>query len=239
MSIDTTQLNSIVLTFVGDVLTTAGNIITGLVLGFIYDWRLTLIALCFIPFIVGAFVIAKDSVRTLTRKKDNRTDIEAGSILSESVINTKTIFSFNFQKPVVEMYLGLLLTESSEYVKDSLWKGFFLGLGAFSTYACNVAVFYASKEYIIDFTLNFNDYMYCCSSLIMMVAGISVGLNGISDYPKAKRAFISVFKTMRTESLIPPFYKDNLGKIEPTDLKGKIEFRNVTFAYPTKPEIDV
>ena len=239
LSIDTTQLNSIVLTFVGDVLTTAGNIITGLVLGFIYDWRLTLIALCFIPFIVGAFVIAKDSVRTLTRKKDNRTDIEAGSILSESVINTKTIFSFNFQKPVVEMYLGLLLTESSEYVKDSLWKGFFLGLGAFSCYACNATVFYASKEFIIDFTLNFNDFMYCCCSLVMMVAGISVGLNGISDYPKAKRAFISVFKTMRTESLIPPFYKDNLGKIEPTDLKGKIEFRNVTFAYPTKPEIDV
>ena len=69
LSIDTTQLNSIVLTFVGDILTTAGNIITGLILGFYYDWRLTLIALCFIPFIVGAFIIAKDSVRTLTKKK--------------------------------------------------------------------------------------------------------------------------------------------------------------------------
>ena len=178
-------------------------------------------------------------MRTLTKKKDNRTDIEAGSILSESVINTKTIFSFNFQKPVVEMYLGLLLSESSDYVKDALWKGFFLGLGAFSTYACNATAFYASKEFIIDFTFQFNQFMYVSCSLVMMIAGISVGLNGISDYPKAKRAFISVFKTMRTESLIPPFYKDNLGKIEPDNLKGKIEFRNVTFAYPTKPDIDV
>ena len=239
LSIDTTQLNSIILTLVGDVLTTTGNIITGLVLGFIYDWRLTLIALVFIPFIVGAFIIAKDSVRTLTRKKDNRTDIEAGSILSESVINTKTIFSFNFQKPVVEMYLGLLLTETSEYVKDSLWKGFFLGLGAFSCYACNATVFYAAKEFIIGFSLTFTDFMNASCSLVMMIAGISVGLNGISDYPKAKRAFISVFKTMRTPSLIPPFLRDNQGKIEPTNLRGKIEFRNVTFAYPTKPEIDV
>jgi ABC-type multidrug transport system fused ATPase/permease subunit len=72
-----------------------------------------------------------------------------------------------------------------------------------------------------------------------MIAGLSVGLNGISDYPKAKRAFISVFKTMRTKSLIPPFLRDNQGKIEPENMKGKIEFRNVTFAYPTKPEIDV
>ena len=53
-------------------------------------------------------------------------------MLSESVINTKTIFSFNFKKPAVDMYLGLLLTELSDYVTDCIWKGFFLGLGAFA-----------------------------------------------------------------------------------------------------------
>ena len=239
LSIDTTQLNSIILTLVGDVLQTTGCTITGLVIGFIYDYRLTLISICFIPFIVGAVVIAKDSVRTATRKKDNRTDIEAGSMLSECVINTKTIFSFNFQKPAVDMYLGLLLSESSDYVTNSIWKGFFLGLGAFATYCCNATVFYAAKEFILKFTLDFNYFMYTCSTLMMMITGISVGLNGISDYPKAKRAFISVFKTMKTKSLIPPFYRDNQGKIVPENLRGKIEFRNVTFAYPTKPDIDV
>ena len=239
LSIDTTQLNSIILTLVGDVLQTTGNIITGLIIGFIYDWRLTLISLGFIPFIVGAVVIAKDSVRTATKKKDNRTDIEAGSMLSECVINTKTIFSFNFQRPAVDMYLGLLLTESSSYVTDCIWKGFFLGLGAFATYCCNATVFYAAKEFILRFTLNFNEFMYTTATLMMMIVGVSVGLNGVSDYPKAKRAFISVFKIMRTPSLIPPFLKDNEGKIVPENLRGKIEFRNVTFAYPTKPDIDV
>jgi ABC-type multidrug transport system fused ATPase/permease subunit len=239
LSIDTTQLNSIILTLVGDVLQTTGCTITGLVIGFIYDYRLTLISIGFIPFIVGAVVIAKDSVRTVTKKKDNRTDIEAGSMLSECVINTKTIFSFNFQKPAVDMYLSLLLSESSEYVTNSLWKGFFLGLGAFATYCCNATVFYAAKEFILRFSLGFDTFMYTCSTLMMMITGISVGLNGISDYPKAKRAFISVFKTMRTKSLIPPFLRDNEGKIVPENLKGKIEFRNVTFAYPTKPDIDV
>ena len=239
LSIDTTQLNSIILTLVGDVLTSVGNVITGLTIGFIYDWRLTLISICFIPFIVTAFIIAKDSVRAVTKKKDNRTDIEAGAMLSECVINTKTIFSFNFQQPAVDMYLGLLLDETTQYIKDSLWKGFFLGFGAFATYACNATIFYSAKEFILKFSLSFDDFMYAACSLFMMVAGLSVGLNGISDYPKAKRAFISVFKTMRTQSLIPPFLRDNQGKIEPENMQGKIEFRNVTFAYPTKPEIDV
>ena len=44
---------------------------------------------------------------------------------------------------------------------------------------------------------------------------------------------------MRTKSLIPPFLQDNQGKIVPENLVGKIEFRNVTFAYPTKPDTDV
>ena len=239
LSIDTTQLNSIILTLIGDLLQTSGNIITGLVTGFIYDYRLTLIALAFIPFIIAALVMVKNSLLSPMKKKDNKSDIEAGSILSESVINTKTIFSFNFQKPAVDMYLSLLLSESNKYISNALWSGFFMGFGAFATYCCCATMIYAAKEYILDFSLNFNDFMHTISPLLLMVVGISEGLNGIGDFPKAKSAFISIFKTMKTPSLIPPFYNDNQGKIIPQNLKGKIEFRNVTFAYPTKPEIDV
>ena len=239
LSIDTTQLNSIILTLVGDILQTTGNLIAGLITGFIYDYRLTLISLIFIPFIIAALVMVKNSVLSPTKKKDNRSDIEAGSILSESVINTKTIFSFNFQQSAVEMYLSLLLSESNQYISNALWSGFFMGIGAFSTYACNATIIHFAKEYILDFTLNFNDFMFTISPLLLMVAGISEGLNGIGDFPKARSAFISVFKTMETESLIPPFLIDNEGKIIPENLKGKIEFKNVTFSYPTKPDIDV
>ena len=239
LSIDTTQLNSIILTLVGDILQTSGNLITGLVTGFVHDYRLTLISLAFIPFIITALVMVKDSVLSPTKNKDNRTDIEAGAILSETVINTKTIFSFNFQQPAVDMYLSLLLAESNKYISKALWSGFFMGMGAFATYSACATMIYAAKEFILDFSLNFNDFMFTIAPLLLMVVGISEGLNGIGDYPKAKNAFISVFKTIETKSLIPPFLKDNEGKIVPDNIKGKIEFRNVTFAYPTKPEIDV
>ena len=128
LSIDTTQLNSIILTLVGDVLQTTGNLIMGLVTGFVHDYRLTLISLGFIPFIIAALVMVKNSVLSPMRKKDNRTDIEASSILSEAVINTKTIFSFNFQRPVVEMYLSILFSESHKYISSALWSGFFMVL---------------------------------------------------------------------------------------------------------------
>ena len=239
LSIDTTQLNSIVLTLIGDILQTTGNILTGLIIGFIYDYRLALFSLIFIPFIIFALVMVKDSVLSPTKKKDNKTDIEAGAILSECVTNTKTIFSFNFQKTAIDMYLSLILSDSKNYIKNAIISGLFMGLGAFATYSCVATLIHFAKKYILEFTLTFNDFLFSIAPIMLMVAGISEGLNGISDYPKAKRAFISVFKTMKTNSLIPPFLEDNKGKIIPENLKGKIDFRNVTFSYPTKPEIDV
>ena len=240
LSLDTTQLNSIILTLVGDVLSTTGNTIVGLVLGFYYDWKLTLITLCFIPFIVFSLVTAKNSiVGAIKGGKGNKIQIEAGSILSECVINTKTIFSFNFQKPAVDMYLKVLSGEISGYIWSSVRVGIFLGLGFFLLYACNATVTHYAAKFIIDGKLTFSDMSSCITVVMMMTAGITNGLNGISDYSKARDAFISIYDVLDIKSEINPFEKENKDKIKPNNMKGKIEFKNVSFAYPTKPDIKV
>ena len=49
-------------------------------------------------------------------------------------------------------------------------------------------------------------------------------------------AFKSLYSTLDTQSLIPPFKRDNEGKIRAANIKGKIELKHVYFAYPTRPE---
>ena len=71
LSIDTTQLYSIFLTLVGDILQTLGNLITGLVKRFVYDYKLALISLIFIPFIIFALVMIKDSVLSFNFQKNS------------------------------------------------------------------------------------------------------------------------------------------------------------------------
>ena len=46
----------------------------------------------------------------------------------------------------------------------------------------------------------------------------------------------SIYSTLDTESLIPPFLNDNLNKSPVKNISGKIEFKNVFFSYPTHPE---
>ena len=97
LSMDTIQLNSVVQMIIGDLFHSFGSLFTGIILAIYYDWRLTLISFAFIPFIIGSNLLVSLTKRS-GRKSYKKMNVEAGSILSESVINTKTIFSFNFQK---------------------------------------------------------------------------------------------------------------------------------------------
>ena len=107
LSIDTTQLNAVVLTIIGYIVTTIGILIFAFGLSCYYDYWLTLISLSFIPFIVSSQILVIKARRG-GRDSEKKINIEAGAVLSECVINTKIIYSFNFQKPAVEMYLRIL-----------------------------------------------------------------------------------------------------------------------------------
>ena len=67
-------------------------------------------------------------------------------------------------------------------------------------------------------------------------AGVSNALSNVGDIKKASVAFKSIYSTLDTQSLIPPFKRDNEGKVSAANIKGKIELRHVYFAYPTRPE---
>ena len=235
LSIDTTQLNSIVFTLMGDMVNVAANVIVGLVLGFYFSWRLALICICFIPFIVFANVV-RNQTQHKGRDKDKKINVEAGSILSECVVNTKTIYSFNFQQPAVDMYLGILEESKHDFTRDSFLNGLFLGIGTFAQFCCNATLFHYSAVFIFDGTLNFKDMNKVINVLITTATGIGNGLASVGDYKKATNAFKSLFSTLDTECLIDITEEGNMNKISAKDIKGKIEFKNVSFAYPTRKD---
>ena len=127
LSIDTSQLDSLILNIVGGTLTIISTYLISIGLGITYDWKITLILSAFVPFSVFGLV-KKEDYEENGRESNKKMQIEAGSVLSECVVNTKTIFSFNFQRPVVEMYLSILFSESRKYISSALWSGFFMVL---------------------------------------------------------------------------------------------------------------
>ena len=60
-------------------------------------------------------------------------------------------------------------------------------------------------------------------------------MKSIFHLRKAIASLRSIYSILDTENLISPFQKDNLNKLSSNNIKGKIEFKNVYFAYLLQP----
>ena len=238
LSIDTTQLHCLILIMIGDIVQTFGCVVTGFVIGLIKDYRLMLIALCFMPFIIASAVLS-NYTKQGGRDSYREINIEAGGILSECVINTKTIFSFNFQKEAVRMYLRVLDQAKKDFLRDSFFKGLLIGIGIFSTFCSKATIYHFASVFIRNESLKFEEMTVCVSLSVTISIGCSNGLKGLVFMSKAEKSFDSIFRTLDTKTEIDVTKEGNQNKISAKNIKGKIEFRNVTFAYPTKLNINV
>jgi ATP-binding cassette subfamily B (MDR/TAP) protein 1 len=103
-------------------------------------------------------------------------------------------------------------------------------------FAANCAVLYAAKKYILKGEIDSEDMGLAMNIVMTSASGIGQGMGNLGDLKKAKIAFKSLYSTIDTESQISAFKDDNEGKVSPENIKGKIEFKHVYFAYPTRPE---
>ncbi len=169
-------------------------------------------------------------------KRSIQSNMEGGSIISECVTNTKTIYAYNFQQEAIRIYLEAIDYITRQQIRDNLINGVVLALTFFANYSKNAAIFAATKRYVLNDTIN-TDEMAVVQSIIgdgfIQIAAL---MRDVGHIKKAIAAVKSVYSTLETESLIPPYSKDNYNKLTAENINGKIEFRHVYFAYPTNPE---
>ena len=235
LSIDTTQLNILIITIFGASIISFSVFIFGFIFGCLYEYRLTLILFCFIPFIILS-MISRRKLNKNNSSKGVKAKIKAGGILSECITSTKTIYSFNFQKKAVEIYMEIISYLKKKFLRDSLIGGFFIGLGNFCIFGAQSTVLYAAKKFILKKQINSEDVDLVFSIILSMASGIGQGMANIGDFKKANIAFKSLYRILDYDSKISAFKIDNEGKKNPEKIKGKIEFKNVYFSYPTNPE---
>ena len=235
MSINTIQLKEFLRNIVGTVIIIISCLITTLIIGCCYEYRLTLIIILFLPFVIIINILRRLLIQ-VDDKKSIESSMEGGSIISECVTDSKTIFAYNFQQEALRMYLEAIDYITQRQVRDSFIEGIVVGLTFFSNFAKNAAISAATRRYVLNDTLNTDEM-----SVVQSIVGHSffrllVYMRDLGHIKKAFVALKSIYSTLETESLIPAYYNDNLNKILPNNIQGKIEFRHVYFAYPTNPE---
>ena len=206
-----------------------------LIIGCYYEYRLTLIVFAFIPFalVVGALrrlLIQKDD------KKSIQSEIESGEIISECSTNSKLIFAYNIKNEAIRFYLDTIDYITQRQVRDNFIDGICLGLITFFGFLVNVAIYGATKHYILNDSMDSEDMLLIHTVMQIGFDNINSVALDIGHMKKANIGFKYIYSVLETESLIPSYYKYNIDKISAKDINGKIEFKNVYFAYPTNPD---
>ena len=207
-------------------------IIGVLVAMFLLNLELTLMVLCFVPFLVLFTVIfRKFSRRAYRRVKDGTTDIN--TYLSENLSGIKVTQIYNREGRKMQEFL-----EKSKKLKSAKQKQIFVfGIFRPMVYMLNISavlcLFYLGSRGIIKNT-SFMGQVITGGTVVSFYLYISKFFNPIQtlaeQFNMLQSAFASAEKIFTVMDMKPEVV-DEPDAIELKEIRGEIEFKDVWFAY--------
>ncbi|XP_056190704.1 ATP-binding cassette sub-family B member 5 isoform X2 [Falco biarmicus] len=214
---------------------TVSTLLTAIVIAFVYGWQLTLLILACIPFVIATNAASVSSVSGHAAK-DQKALEEAGRISTESVENIRTVASLTREEAFYERYVASLNGPYRDSLKKAPLYGFTYGVAQCANYFINAAVFRFGAWLIARCLTNFENVFIVFSSIIFAAMNVGQSASLAPDYGKARVSAQRIFQLLDRKPLIDS-YSEEGEKL--SNFEGNIEFRNIHFVYPTRPEVQV
>ena len=231
----TNDTNAISMLFTGTIVNLAKNIfvIIGVVVAMLLlNYELTLMVLCFAPFIVLFTVIFRKFSRMSYRKiKDGTTGVN--TFLSENLSGMKIIQIFNREERKKEEFDK----KNAALAKARLSEIFVFGIFRPTVYMLYVSsvlclMYLGSKGFLEN--SSFLGQQITAPVIVAFYMYISKFFNPIQNLAEQfnflQSAFASAEKIFTIMDIVPEV-RDEEDAIELEDVKGEIEFKNVWFSY--------
>ena len=231
----TNDPNAISFMFTNIIVTLAKNsmVIVGILVAMLMiNYALTLMVLCFVPFVVLFTVIFRNFSRRVHRQVSNATT-DINTYLSENLSGMKITQIFNQEQTKMNDFLG-----RSKKLRDAKYNRMFVfGIFRPMVYmlfvSANLCLFYfGAKGYIND--TQFMGQTITSFTVVTFYGYISRFFNPIQtlaeQFDMLQRSFASAEKIFTILDMIPEVV-DEPDAIELDEIKGEIEFKDVWFAY--------
>ncbi|CAI5521652.1 unnamed protein product [Closterium sp. Naga37s-1] len=209
-------------------------IVIAFVIGFVVEWRVALVVIATFPLLIFAALMEQQFLAGFAGNQ-NSSHAGATTIAAEAVANIRTVAAFNAQEKILALFTARLAGPLRRSFLRGQVGGAGFGLSQFFMYGSYaLALWYGST--LIPNTASYGDVLKSFMVLIMTSMAIAESITLAPDIAKGSVAVRSVFKTTdRT----PKIQSDDPTAELVSTVRGKIEFRSVSFAYPTRPETPV
>ncbi|KAM6422510.1 LOW QUALITY PROTEIN: ATP-binding cassette sub-family B member 5 [Rhynochetos jubatus] len=235
LATDASQVKGATGTRLGLMTMTVFTLLTAIIIAFVYGWQLTLLILACIPFVIATNAARVSSVSGHAAK-DQKALEEAGRISTESVENIRTVASLTREAAFYEKYVTSLNGPYRDSLTKAPFYGFTYGVAQCANYFINAAVFRFGAWLIAHCLSNFENVFIVFSSVIFAAMNVGQSASLAPDYGKARMSAQRIFQLLDRKPLIDS-YSEEGEKL--SNFEGNVEFKNIHFAYPTRPEVQV
>ncbi|KAI0212572.1 ATP-dependent translocase ABCB1 [Lamellibrachia satsuma] len=213
----------------------AVSVVTGIVIGFIYSWELTLAILAFAPFLILGGMLQFKMMSGDTGTSQGLLE-GAGKIATESMENIRTVASLSKEAHFVKEYQKLTDVPYKQSLKKAHLTGIVFSFSQALVYGVYAVAFYFGAWLIEHRGLKFLDVFMVFGAIVFGAMGMGQGNAFVPDYAKAKAAAARIFNIIDRESEIDAFSTDGL---KPQSAEGAVELQEVQFRYPSRPTVTV
>ncbi|KAF0933166.1 hypothetical protein E2562_014155 [Oryza meyeriana var. granulata] len=232
MSSDTVLIQEAIGEKVGKFLQLVSTFLGGFIIAFARGWLLSLVMLSSIP----PVALAAAAMSFAISKLSNRSQLayaEAGKLVEQTIGSIRTVVSFTGERRATAKYNEFLKTSYRSAVQQGAAMG--LGLGSlllivFCSYG--LAVWYGAKLII--------EKGYTGGYIINVLMAIMSGAMALGQSSPCLNAFasgqIAAYKMFATIRRKPEIDASDRSGLVLENFVGDVEFKDVHFSYPARPE---
>jgi ATP-binding cassette subfamily B (MDR/TAP) protein 1 len=203
-------------------------------LGLILTWRLALVMIAVQPLVVGSYYSKSVLMKSMAGKAQ-KAQKEGSQLASEAVINHRTITAFSSQRRMLGLFRATLRGPREESARHSWLSGFGLFSSQFLNTASTALAFWYGGRLLTEGLISPEHLFQAFLILLFSAYVIAEAGSMTNDLLKGGNAIRSVLAILDRKSEIDP--NNSWGALDiKKKLKGQVEFNNVFFAYPTRPD---
>ncbi|KIJ29925.1 hypothetical protein M422DRAFT_53957 [Sphaerobolus stellatus SS14] len=233
------------------------TLITCMVLAFIRSWALTLVILSTVPLVIVVQGVAQRYGMPIYEREREGT-AKAGSILERAVSNIATVKAFNAAPREAAAFNEVVDDVKSNAIKSSAVWGASLGFSQFQSMALFVQAFGFGSKLVRDGRISPGDVMAVFWACLIGATSLQSAVPYLQDFAKGQMSMAALIGFMEQPPPAPsteetqnsvvfknsnPFVARrsslHIRGIRPRVCRGEFVFRDVTFAYPSRPNMPV
>ncbi|KAF9623240.1 hypothetical protein IFM89_000729 [Coptis chinensis] len=201
------------------------------IVAFVLMWRLAIVGFPFAVLLIIPGLMYGRILMGLTRKIREEYN-KAGSVVEQAISSIRTVYSFVGENKTMTEFSEALQGSVKLGLKQGLAKGLAIGSTAITFVVWSFMSWYGSR--LVMYHQGKGGTVFAVSASIA-VGGLALGA-GLSNVKYFSEAVSAAERVMEVLKRVPEIDSNNMDGEILENVSGEVEFKNVRFAYPSRPD---